>query len=409
MNRTNENEVESFIHGLIRNPSTGRLLTIKQHANEDWHLPTIVLQGQADCSPDKLTREMTKLLGCPVIACRYVWVQTNRPTGGNEAFYEFDRMDASDQDLNYNAQWLDPEDLPSMQPYHAEVIKNYLLEAVNDSIPKFRRPWEQIGWYAKAMSWIETSLGALGLQLTETPKQLKWWSLSCVIQLTTTQGIIYFKTNAKQPLFAQEPDFLAYMAGRFPDRVPKVMTSEPVQGWMLLADAGDRLSRDIPVEARIGMLRRFNEIQHEMVPHVDELLAHGCVDRRPEKLIPYIEPLLADELVVSSLSPNELKELRLYASLIADMCHRISSYRVPCTLVHVMKPIKFRMEVYISSVPGCHRRSDSVPDAAGGGDYRRARTTACCRSIIRIMTIRISMTSVTARLKTVVVVISPHG
>ncbi|WP_219835574.1 aminoglycoside phosphotransferase family protein [Paenibacillus sp. R14(2021)] len=333
MNKIHDNEAESVIYGLLRNPSTGQLLTVKHETSVGWRLPAISVKGQVELSPGLVTREMSQLLGRPVIACRYVWIQPFSHSDGNEAFFELESVESSYGALKHNEQWTGPEVISVIQPHHSGIIHDYLLEAQSEDVPELRQPWERTRWYAKAASWIESSLRAIGFQLTERPEQIKWWSLSCVLRLTTTHGIVYFKTNAQQPLFAQEPAFLTYLAGIFPSRVPIILASEPVNGWMLLADAGDKLNRD-NVENKIELLRAFGDIQLEMVSRIEELIELGCADRRPEKLLSFVEPLVEDKLAVSELTPEELRDLRGHVPLIIEMCKRISTYALPSTLVH---------------------------------------------------------------------------
>ncbi|MBM7568148.1 hypothetical protein JOC55_005122 [Paenibacillus sacheonensis] len=277
------------------------------------------------------TREMSRLLGRPVIAFRRVWMQSNSG-GGHDAFFELESAASTFGALKHREQWSGAEALV-LTPNHCEIVRDYLLEAESGNIPELRQPWERAGWYTKAMHWIENSLRTLGFHLTEPPAPLKWWSLSCVLRLVTARGIVYFKTNAKQPMFAQEPAILTYLADLFPGRVPIVLASVPAEGWMLLADAGDKLSRDT-VENKVALLRTFGEVQLDMVNRTEALIELGCADRRPEKLVPFVEPLLADKLVVSELAPEELGELRRYLPRIIAMCERISDYAVPPTLVH---------------------------------------------------------------------------
>ncbi|NQX60586.1 aminoglycoside phosphotransferase family protein [Paenibacillus qinlingensis] len=277
---------------------------------------------------------MSQLLGRPVLAYRYLRIQNNNHSGRKEAFFELISLQSSMDDLKPNEKWSGVEQLSGMQSDQYGIINEYSLEAESEYVPKYRQPWEHSGWYSKATSWIEDSLQRLGFQLTEPPEQVKWWSLSCVLRLITTHGIVYFKTNAKQPLFTQEAAFLTYLAGILPDSVPNILASEPDEGWMLLADAGEKLSSDATVELRIKLLRTFGKIQLEMVSRTAELIQLGCANRKPEKLLPLVDLLLDDELVVSKLTSEEIGDLRRQLPAISEMCKRISTYDVPSTLVH---------------------------------------------------------------------------
>jgi hypothetical protein len=335
MSNPNEIESESIIYGLLRNPYSGRFLTVRPSSDEGWRLPTISVKGRdLLLTPGFVTQEMSQLLGQYVIAYRYFRIQHNSQSGRKEAFFELECPQSSVGGVNLNAQWSDSEELLSLHLEHNDILVDYLLEAESKGVPEYRQPWERSGWYTKATSWTEDSLRTLGIQLTERPEQVKWWSLSCVMRLSTTHGIIYFKTNAHQPLFAQEPTFLTYMAKILPGSVPQILASELTEGWMLLADAGDKLSSDIPMEQKVNLLLAFGEIQLEMVCRTTEILELGCSDRKPDNLLPLVEQLFEDAIVVSKLTRDELEDLRRHLPTIMDMCKQISSYSVPSTLVH---------------------------------------------------------------------------
>jgi hypothetical protein len=327
-------DVKSVIYGLLYSRSTGKLLAIKQ--DDGWRLPTIFVKGHENpFTPNRVTREMSQLLGRPVIAYRYVRIIPDHlHSGGKAAFFALECLHSSPDTLKVNEQWSGIEDLSDMQADYVDIINEYLLEMESNAVPEYRQPWERCGWYTRAMSWIEDSLHRLGIQLTEPPEQVKWWSLSCVLRLATTQGNVYFKANAKQPLFTPEHVFLTYMAKRFPERVPSVLAAESSEGWMLVADSGEKLGWDLPIEHRVELLRTFGDVQLQMVSRSAELLALGCPDRRPEKLLPLIEPLIQDELVIGRLTQEELSDLRRYLPAIIEMCERISTYAVPSTIVH---------------------------------------------------------------------------
>lgn len=58
------------------------------------------------------------------------------------------------------------------------------------------------------------------------------------------------------------------------------------------------------------------------------------MDRRPHRLIPFIDPLLEDELVISKLTTDEIGKLRNHKPKLLRMCAQLSEYSVPSTLIH---------------------------------------------------------------------------
>lgn len=103
---------------------------------------------------------------------------------------------------------------------------------------------------------------------------------------------------------------------------------------MLVEDAGSPLHGAHSSERKTEILTAFGDIQHATVKHVDQLLELGCADRRPPTLIPLIEPLLDDDLAISTLTPDEITELQWSVPAMIEMCERLSDYAIPSTLIH---------------------------------------------------------------------------
>ncbi|MDR6550189.1 aminoglycoside phosphotransferase family protein [Paenibacillus qinlingensis] len=233
--------------------------------------------------------------------------------------------------------WVSREDLAHVQfnrMDHLEVIYAYFAERESDKQPRYRQPWESRGWITGVMSWVKEVLAALTIEVVGQPEPMKWWCLSCVLRVSTTQGNVYFKVNAAQPLFVDEGIFLRYMGKRYPGRIPTVLGTEPSNGWMLVGDAGERLRYNMPTESKEELLRTFAAIQLDSINFVDELLALGCADRRAHRHIPLISPLLDDELMISKLTVEEISELRNQVPALMEMHSKLTEFAVPSTLIH---------------------------------------------------------------------------
>jgi hypothetical protein len=330
-------ENNTTIYGLLPGPNGGELLILP--CEDGWTLPKVVTDGTASLGFGIVSKEMSRLLGCSVAAIRYVLAAKDGHDSPKETYYALDLMERvsdSYKPAGYG-RWISEEEfapLKGMDPNQRQAIESYFSEE-RSAVPDLRQPWERSGWYRAAGTWIESELRALNIEITGSPEQVKWWSLSCVLRIPTGTGDVYFKTSARQPLFVSEPRLLACLSRLYPGQVPSVLASDMRLDWMLLPDAGLKLERKAPAEQIAEVLLTFGRMQLDSVNHTDELLRiANCADRRPPHAIPLIASLLEDELVVSMLSADEIGELRRQLPVIIDMCARLSDYSVPATLVH---------------------------------------------------------------------------
>ncbi len=220
----------SDLFALLPHPSTSRVLMF---AGEDgWSLPSILVTSKIDLTPGLATREMSRSLGFPVLAYRYAHIaedEHRRRQAGIFAFESGEHVGA----LSARNRWVNRAGLAGLRldpPNHRKVVDAYLRELETSIIPEYRPPWERPGWFALAASWITETLGSLGYDVLTPPEQVRWWSLSCVLRVATSHGEVYFKTSARQPLFANEPVLLSYLASQFPRRVPALIASDPSRG-----------------------------------------------------------------------------------------------------------------------------------------------------------------------------------
>lgn len=221
-----------------------------------WCLPGV--QVEEKISTGLATKEMSRLLGQSVVAYRYVSIKENMQLGRKEGIFIFEIF-GSDE-VTQLGRWVSMDDLQDLKfdrMDHLEIIREHLSEQEKVNHPRFRQPWERSGWFTQVSSWVKESLGSFGIEMVSQPEQVKWWSLSCVLKLTTTQGNVYFKSNAKQPLFVDEAKLLKFMGTLYPRCVPTVIGTEPRYGWMLLGDAGLKMKRDTPVGQKSELLRIF--------------------------------------------------------------------------------------------------------------------------------------------------------
>jgi hypothetical protein len=153
-------------------------------------------------------------------------------------------------------------------------------------------PWDEPGWLDRATSWIDRQVERTGE--VELERTRPW---AAVARVPTADGVLWFKESP--PAHAFEPALTALLARRRPDAVPDVVAAEETR--LLTRDVGPRL-RDVldagAAEPRWeDTLALWAELQIEFAALVDEALAVGTPDERPEQLPALYEGLAGrDEL-----------------------------------------------------------------------------------------------------------------
>lgn len=233
--------------------------------------------------------------------------------------------------------WLEVADLDTVvftQPAQRLAVATRLHEPTQGVIPPLRAPNARSGWRQAAESWIESQATALGYPLIGPIIQIKNWFLSCILCAPTTQGKIYFKASNGSPLMVNEAQITHALARLFPAHLPPPLTIEPAQDWMLLADFGEEIGWQAPVETREAVLQAFGRLQIATAPRLAELLAIGCIDRRLPVLAAQIDPLLTDPTMLAYVDAEQQAQLRAASLILKALCTRLDQYNVPATLVH---------------------------------------------------------------------------
>src|SRR5689334_4399697 len=140
-------------------------------------------------------------------------------------------------------------------------------------------PWDDDGWFDGAAAWIDGRVARTGdLELLRT----RPWS--ALIRVPTADGVVWFKESA--PCDAYEPALTELLAARRPDSVPRVLAAENPR--MLTADTGpsmrELVNEQRPTPSWEEIVALYAALQLELAAAVDELLALGVPDSRPESL-----------------------------------------------------------------------------------------------------------------------------
>lgn len=198
-------------------------------------------------------------------------------------------------------------------------------------------PWQDPAWLDEIEAWIAASCAAAGLERTG-PGELRGRMWSAVIRVPCAGGDVWFKQNAPRGGF--EPALLAAFGRWRPGERAALIAADTENFRSLSHDVGERLDgllkRDPDVRHLHDPLRRYALLQRDLVAHVDELLAIGVPDGRPDRIESLLDNVLSyapsgslDENVLRHVDAR-LPQLRADAEELAALTDR----GAPATLDH---------------------------------------------------------------------------
>lgn len=229
--------------------------------------------------------------------------------------------------------WVSAEALRELSSLR-EDHRAHASRALDEPAPRERAPWARAGWHAEATAWIERTLAEIGRPVAGRTEQMRVWSLSSLLRVPTASGPVYFKATADLPLFVNEGRVMRFLAELFPAHVPRPLGVDDARSWMLLDDVGPVLGWRAPVEERRAAVELWGQLQAESASHLDELLAAGCIDRRPDWLGREIGLLLQDDASLVGLDDDETARLRSLEPRFHELCRQLAAGPVPDTLAH---------------------------------------------------------------------------
>jgi hypothetical protein len=201
--------------------------------------------------------------------------------------------------------------------------------------------WRDAAWLAEVHDWVATALDRAGLGRTGPSEQPRSYPWSTVLTFPTDHGTVWFKANAAG--MRHEAALYEVLVRRSPRHVLEPVASEPERGWLLLPDGGPTMravegaATDLSAWER--MLVEHAEMQRELVPYVDEVLAAGVPDARPHRLPAIRAALLADRAMCrvgdgDGLSEEDYERLQAWAPAYAGLCAQLDALGVPASLQH---------------------------------------------------------------------------
>ncbi|MDN4173789.1 hypothetical protein QWY28_12580 [Nocardioides sp. SOB77] len=188
--------------------------------------------------------------------------------------------------------------------------------------------WTDPAWLAEVRAWVDerlTSLGTTRSGEVEQPHVEPW---STVLRVPTGLGPVWFKATTAS--LRHEASTVALLARRAPDRVPPLLAADPDRGWMLMADAGERLREVVARERSLAhwhdALEGVAWVQLACTRDVEELLAAGVPDRRL--------PLLAEQYDALLAGLDVDPRYRSAAPLVERLAADLAAYGLPDSVQH---------------------------------------------------------------------------
>ena len=203
-----------------------------------------------------------------------------------------------------------------------------------------RTDWDDPHWRAAALDWVTEALARTGRRVAgQVEPRLRPWSL--VWRVPTDDGDVWFKANS--PGTRYEAGLLAALARLTPERVLDPIAVDAGRGWSLLPDGGATLrevaGRDGDLIRWESVLSEYVELQRTAAAHVEELLALGVPDHRPELLPGLFEELLDDRPALLLGTPDGLTaeaydRLRGLLPAYADRCRWLADSGIIPSIQH---------------------------------------------------------------------------
>lgn len=200
--------------------------------------------------------------------------------------------------------------------------------------------WTDVAWRSAALDWAAARLGERGLHPVGEPEQphIRVWSTA--FRLPVRGGAVWLKSVG--PGSAQEPPLVQALGNWVPEHVLVPLAVDPGRRLMLLPDGGATLRAAGgagSAGAWAAMLADYAQLQLDLLPHVDDMLALGVPDAAPARLPEQVAALLADDDAMLLDRADGLPLVvrnRIAADLgtYAELCRILADSGVPLALQH---------------------------------------------------------------------------
>lgn len=144
--------------------------------------------------------------------------------------------------------------------------------------------WASASWRESAVSWLDKQLAAAAIERTGEVEQPHLRPWATVLKAPTAEGPVWLK--AAGPTTAFEVGLYDLLQRVAPDHVLNPIAVDLDRGWVLLPDGGPPLGASLTgaelANAIARALPQYGQLQRDLAPHADDLLALGVADMRPK-------------------------------------------------------------------------------------------------------------------------------
>ena len=201
--------------------------------------------------------------------------------------------------------------------------------------------WTQAAWRADAERWIRDRLSHLDRDLAGSIDQTHVRPWGTVLRVPTDRGMLWFKASIA-PL-AYEVPLLETLAEHGRDRVPCLVAADATRAFMLIEDAGTRVTDLYPDGPPVAIWQEFvpayAQLQIDVAPAASDLLPQSVPDRTfPRLLDGFLSVLDNDRLVRppggAALDDGELERVRSLEPILREAVDVVAALALPDTVQH---------------------------------------------------------------------------
>jgi hypothetical protein len=156
--------------------------------------------------------------------------------------------------------------------------------------------------------------------------------LGTVLRTVSGDRATYLKASPAH--FRAEGSITRALGGRTPGWIPEVIAVEAAEGWLLMADFGDRILGREPEVAWVDGIRRLGELQRAWAGHSEELVAAGAQDRPLARLTEAVPFLLDIDGLSDRVAPALVDRWPDLRPRFVDACHELEDIGLPDALIH---------------------------------------------------------------------------
>ena len=184
---------------------------------------------------------------------------------------------------------------------------------------------------APLIAWLDQRLADAGLTRTGDVEERSVRPWATVRRVSTSARPVWLKTTGPEVAF--EAGLYELLVRVVPERVLTPLGVDVERGWVLLPDGGqslgERLDASERVDALAAALPRYAQLQRDLAPHVEELLALGVRDMRPDAM-----PVRFEEALDAVRGRADVTRIEAMRDTVAAWSARLAESPVPPSIDH---------------------------------------------------------------------------